>query len=465
MTTLGMTQSVCPTCRQVVPAKIVAEGADVRFRKFCPAHGESVVTVSGDVDAYLRAARYVKPAWTPRAFAGDATRPCPDGCGFCSRHEQHLCMPIVEITTRCDLACPACLVDAGGDWDMTLAEFRAGLDRLIEAEGQIDILNFSGGEPLLHPQLIEFVDEAVGRPSIVRVSVSTNGLPFLRQPGLLDQLVERNVCISLQFDGFDDITYTLLRGRPMLAEKLRILDMLADRQARASLTVTLARGVNEDQLPAILDYYFAQPHLISLMIQPIALVGRAKDLPADYRLSTADVARLLGQAGDPRVQVDDFTPLPCSHPRCFSLAYYLMLDGGGCLSLGRMVQADRLLDTVANRTVFGLDPAEHERLRDLVYELWSGPAASAPDGANMERTLRSILQELTCPCNARGTFGLLERRVKSIFIHAFQDAGNFDLARVRRCCNGYLQPDGRLIPACAHNVLTRPRVNEREDAS
>jgi hypothetical protein len=57
------------------------------------------------VTDYLEAQRCVNPAWVPLAFSGDASRPCPDGCGMCDRHEQHLCMRIVEITTRCNLAC------------------------------------------------------------------------------------------------------------------------------------------------------------------------------------------------------------------------------------------------------------------------------------------------------------------------------------------------------------------------
>jgi molybdenum cofactor biosynthesis enzyme MoaA len=86
-----------------------------------------------------------------------------------------------------------CLVDAGGEWDMTLAELRHLLDTLIRAERQVDVLNLSGGEPLLHPQLLAVVDEALSRPEIVRVSISTNGLALLRRPdrvddaGLLDQ--------------------------------------------------------------------------------------------------------------------------------------------------------------------------------------------------------------------------------------------------------------------------------------
>jgi len=202
------------------------------------------------------------------------------------------------------------------------------------------------------------------------------------------------------------------------------------------------------------------------MIQPLAFAGRGAGLASKAkRLTIPDVVRALGAAGHPAVSAADFSPLPCSHPLCVSLAYYLMLDDGRAVSVGRLVEADKMMDTLANRTIFGLDPEEHERLREMIYELWSGPAASAPDSAAVMTTLRGMLREFSRrnACSGfdpRRAFGSAERRVKSVFIHAFQDAGTFDLARARRCCNAYPQPDGRLMPACVHNVLRRNRAND-----
>ena len=49
--------------------------------------------------------------------------------------------------------------------------------------------------------------------------------------------------------------------------------------------MTAAGGVNDDQFPQILDYFFAQPHIVSLMIQPLAFAGRGEQLAG-----TADAA-------------------------------------------------------------------------------------------------------------------------------------------------------------------------------
>ena len=52
---------------------------------------------------------------------------------------------------------------------------------------------------------------------------------------------------------------------------------------------------------------------------------------------------------------------------------------------------------------------------------------------------------------------LAERSVKVIFVHAFMDAETFDMVRAAKCCVHYPQVDGRLMPACVHNVLRRGR--------
>jgi uncharacterized radical SAM superfamily Fe-S cluster-containing enzyme len=133
-----------------------------------------------------------------------------------------------------------------------------------------------------------------------------------------------------------------------------------------------------------------------------------------------------------------------------------MLDDGNIVSLNQLVDASKMMDLLANKTVFGLDSNEQENLKDLIYEMWSGPAGTAPDSKAVMKTLHGILDEITSSSFApRRAFTIAEKHVKSIFIHAFQDAESFDMSRVRRCCQAYPQPNGKLIPVCVHNVLGR----------
>ena len=345
----------------------------------------------------------------------------------------------------------------------SLDEFRAVIGSLIRAEGQVRVLNLSGGEPLLHPQLLDFVDEALSHPEIVRLSISTNGLRILEDRSLLEELRAREVVVSLQFDGFGDRVYEVLRGRPLLKEKLEILDLLGESGITTSLTMTAAGGVNEDQFGQMADLLFSRPHIVSITIQPLAFAGRAAAMKRQVpRLTIPDIVGALGAAGHAAVSAHDFIPLPCSHPLCFSLAFYLMTDRGA-VSFNRLVEADSLLSAIANRVFLGLDPDEHARLKEMIYAIWSAPVAAVPDSKAVLAALRGALRELSRATtaaslpgfDARRAFAVGERRVKSIFVHAFQDEETFDLARARRCCTAYPQPDGRLVPICVHNLLGR----------
>lgn len=452
---LGQTTAVCPVCQHLAPGRLAESAGGVALRTFCREHGEHERRIHSDVSRWLAEEHYVKPAWIPRQHAGDAAKPCPEGCGHCQRHEQHLCMPIIEITSRCDLACPICIADAGrGGEDMSEAAFAGILDRLLATEGQIDILNLSGGEPLLHPRLLALIDLALARPGIVRVSISTNGLRLLSETGLTRELARRRVTVSLQCDGLDDTVTLRLRGRAMAEAKRRILDLLAAEDCSTSLVATLARGINEGSVRELLDLLFDRGHVVSLMLQPLAYAGRARSFPGrDDRLDASACIRLLGEAGHPAVAASDFVPLPCSHPRCFNLAFYLVAGPGRAVAINQLLGADRLLDVVANRTVFGLDPDEFRTMQDLLYELWSGPCGQAPDLQPALAAVRSLLRQQGCCFDPREVFATSEKIVKSIFLHGFQDPDTFDLARLRRCCNAYVLADGRMVPCCAHNVL------------
>jgi uncharacterized radical SAM superfamily Fe-S cluster-containing enzyme len=456
---LGITHTVCKQCGELIPARVEARNDEVLFRSMCEAHGESEATVWRGIDSYLTTQHYVKPAWRPADLGGDSSMPCPQGCGFCDRHEQHLCLPIVEITGRCNLACPICLVDAGSGDEMSVRDFSRILDVLIRAERQIDVLNLSGGEPLFHPNLLELVDEALSRPEIVCVSISTNGLLLETDDRLVGALSDRGIVISLQFDGFDGGVYRALRGADLLEQKLRVLELLEAADITTTLIMTLAGGVNDDHLDRMVDLLFERDHVVSLMLQPIAFAGRAQKHQELFgRLTIPDVISLLDSTAHDAVAASDFVPLPCSHPLCFSLAFFLMTAGGGPISLARLTRAEVMLDALANRGIAGLEAEEYERFKAIIYELWSGPAASVPEAPAVLETLRSLLRELG-PCEScfdpRATFRIAERKVKSIFVHAFQDASTFDLARARRCCNAYPQIDGSLRPACVHNVRQR----------
>jgi uncharacterized radical SAM superfamily Fe-S cluster-containing enzyme len=118
-----------------------------------------------------------------------------------------------------------------------------------------------------------------------------------------------------------------------------------------------------------------------------------------------------------------------------------------------MVNADRYLDLIQNRAIPGTDADSFALLNEAVYELWSGAAALSPDSQKALGAVKRLLSLATAGngYSPQKALQIAERSVKSIFIHQFMDPDTFDLARARKCCQVYPQPDGRLLPACVFN--------------
>ena len=455
------TRGLCNECGELVDAKIVIRDEKVYLVKWCDTHGRSEALTCSDVDWFRRSLAYVKPKTDPVDVANTTYRGCPTDCGLCAEHQQHTCVPIIEITDRCDLKCPVCIVGEQDNrhQELSVEEFSATVDHLVGYEGRLNMLNLSGGEPTIHPNFLEIVDSAL-RPEIGIVSVSTDGLALSRDDDLIKALRDRDVVISLQFDGFSEATYKKLRGRGDLAAiKIRLVQRIIELGAKLSLTVTLARGVNEDELGPIMDLLFEHDNVLSMMVQPLAHTGRA---PGSYAFDPLDVitipdaVRLLAAGSKGVLQSSDFSPLPCSHPSCFALTYLLKTEAGKMIPLPRILETDDYLDIIKNQALFGTDTDSLLKVRDSLYALWSSDGV-LPDREAVLKTVRQILLDLNSldDQNHRQTLDLGAKHVKSIFIHHFMDRYTFDLSRVVKCCNHYPGPSGQLMPACVRNNLHR----------
>jgi hypothetical protein len=196
------------------------------------------------------------------------------------------------------------------------------------------------------------------------------------------------------------------------------------------------------------------------MFQPAAYVGGAARLGRPQQAVTIpDVISAVQGAGGNLVRAEDFSPLPCSHPACFSLAFYLKTEDNRYASIKQLVDAGRYLDLIQNRAIFGTDFESFELITDAVYDLWSGPAALSPDSEKALQAVRRLITSTTADggYSPRRAVCVSERSVKSIFVHQFMDPDTFDLSRARKCCQVYPQVDGTMVPVCVHNCLRRGR--------
>ncbi len=209
---LGVTQSVCPTCLAAVPAERFAEGDVVYLRKTCPEHGAVVTPVWRGLDSYLRWGLAPRAYARPAVSAAPVERGCPHGCGLCPEHRQQSCCVLLEVTSRCDLACPVCYASASRSGaDASLTEIDGWLDTLAEAGGRVHI-QLSGGEPTTRDDLPAIVARVRAR-GFDFVQLNTNGVRIAREPAYLAALAQAGLdCVFLQFDGVTDDVYRRLRG-------------------------------------------------------------------------------------------------------------------------------------------------------------------------------------------------------------------------------------------------------------
>ena len=214
---IGTTDSLCPECMTVVPAKIITRGQRVYFRKKCPQHGVREDFVCSDARWWDRGEGHTASV-LPLVRSTESDKGCPHDCGLCEEHEQHTCIGLVELTDRCNLSCPMCFASSGPSGkDHSLDDIIASLDRLIECEGHAEVCQLSGGEPTLHPQFERIVDEALARP-IDYVMVNTNGLRLAKDTALVERLAENRdrIEIYFQWDGMDRELVRRVRGEDVI---------------------------------------------------------------------------------------------------------------------------------------------------------------------------------------------------------------------------------------------------------
>lgn len=438
--------SVCGTCLRRVEAKVLVQGERVYLEKWCPHHGRERVLVADDA-AYYRAARegWIKPPELPRRFNTAQHYGCPYDCGLCPEHMQHSCLTLVELTDHCNLRCPICYADSGphraGFRD--LATLERMFDAIVANEGEPDVVQISGGEPTLHPQFFEVLDAARRRP-IKHLMVNTNGLRIAKDDAFVERLAsyQPGFELYLQFDSLRDEVHQQLRGAKLREIRLRALEALNRHDVSTTLVVTVARGVNDEELGEIIDFALQQPCVRGVTFQPIQHAGRSEGYdPAQHRLTLTEVRRRI-LAQSPHFVPEDLVPVPCN-PDCLAMAYALKLDGR-VLPLTRLVPKDVLVDAGRNSIVVERDGA----LRERVFELFS--TGHSPQGQ-----AKHLSDLLCCLPRVETPEGLTYRNVFRVLIMQFIDAHAFDLRAVKKSCVHIVQPDGRIIPFDTHNLFYR----------
>jgi uncharacterized radical SAM superfamily Fe-S cluster-containing enzyme len=443
--------SLCTECLRRVEAKLVIQDDKVWMYKWCRAHGHTKVLIATDA-AYWRSGReiYIKPPEMPMRFNTPMEYGCPYDCGLCPDHMQHSCLSIVEITDHCNLRCPVCYADSGPHRPgfRALAEVERMLDAVVLNEGEPDVVQISGGEPTLHPDLFAILDAARRRP-IKHLMLNTNGIRIANEKGFAERLSEYapGFEVYLQWDSLRPQALKALRGVDLSLVRERALEQLNRVGLSTTLVMTVARGINETEIGAVIEYATRQPSVRGVTLQPVQHAGRTESYdPGSQRLTLTEVRQMILDQTSLFAPAD-IIPVPCN-PDALAMAYAIK-DSGVVRPLTHLIPPEVLLAGDRNTIVFERDPA----LKAQVFKLFAtnhGPEAQA-------RELRDLL---CCLPQIQGS-SLSYDNVFRVLIMQFIDAWNFDVRAMKKSCVHIAQPDGRLIPFEAFNLLYRDGKAER----
>ena len=438
------TVSLCPQCLRRIDSKIVFENGNVYMLKFCEEHGPMKVLIATDISYYKNIRNYNKASEIPLKFNTKTHYGCPYDCGLCPDHEQHSCLTIVEITDRCNLACPTCYAMSSPHYGnhRTLEEVERMLDIVVANEGNPDVVQISGGEPTIHPQFFEILDIAKKKP-IRHLMVNTNGIRIAKDLEFTKRLAgyAPDFEIYLQFDSFEPEVLLQMRGKDLSDTRMKALENLNLVNLSTTLVVTLQQGVNDHEIGKMIKFALRQPCVRGVTFQPTQIAGRNENFdPEVNRITLTEVRqKILDQTHI--FQANDIIPVPCN-PDALAMAYALKLDGQ-VFPLTRYIDPAHLLDNSRNTIVYEQDTELHQHLIKIFST-----------GISVDRVEENMKQLLCCLPHIQAP-GLTYENLFRIIIMRFIDAYDFDVRSIKKSCVHIVHKDGRIIPFETMNLFYR----------
>jgi uncharacterized radical SAM superfamily Fe-S cluster-containing enzyme len=366
---------------------------------------------------------------------------CPYDCGLCPNHEQHTCIGLIEVNTGCDMRCPTCYAESGRPGELSLPVIQRMIDFYIASEyGNAEILQLSGGEPTLHPQILDVLDYARST-KLAYVMLNTNGLriaadePFVK---VLARLVG-NFEVYLQFDGLDGRVSEKLRGRDYLREKLQAVELLEKHNVPTTLVMTVQAGENDSQIGDVIAFAMRHRNIRGVNFQPMAFFGRRSvAAPPQNRATLTGVLQKIETQTTGLVKAADFAPLPCDVDRV--AVTFLYRKQNAYVPVTRGIDLRQYLPYIRNTFAF--------RAEEFI--------AATNDAGSCCGMLGKFSPSFLLKSKAERVQYINDNLFR-LSVVSFIDAYNFDMKAMQKECVHVITPDLHKIPFSAYNLLHRSK--------
>ncbi len=481
-------ETLCPECASVILGRYYVRDGAVWIEKTCPEHGYFRDCVNSDVNLFAKA------SWWSFEEAPGLLNPhicngkrCPSDCGLCDYHQSPVCLANIDLTNRCNLQCPICFANAnvaGYIYEPSYDEVVEMLQRLRDYRPiAATCVQFSGGEPTLHPEFFKIVAKAL-EMGFSQIQIATNGIKMADEEFARKAAEAGLHTLYLQFDGVDDSSYIKTRGKPLMKYKLAAIENCRKFGMKVCLVPTIVKGQTDEQVPKILQFAIDNIDVVSgISYQPVSFTGRidTKELQAQ-RYTLGDLAHDIADASGADV-MRDFFPLsfsvpfsellsvicgapkiqsPC-HTDCALGTYFWVSPDKKVYPFPLVFDIDKLFWEI-HLLAKKVEKKGKMNIFDKLYAGWLFYKHFRRDRAPKDLTFYRVIRSLRGMVNKRVGRGQSEKKNYRTLLAAgmhFQDRYNFDVQRIKRCVIQYSTPEG-IFPFCTYNCgpIFRPFVEQ-----
>jgi 7,8-dihydro-6-hydroxymethylpterin dimethyltransferase len=416
----GQTTSLCEECLLPVQAKIVVEGDCVYYLKHCSTHGYQKVLISTDFSYYRRCREQLYPSFHPQNIDKEIDKGCPYDCScLCVEHEQHTAMAIAEVLEECNLRCPTCIASShpGAGGVKALHDLDVMFNTLVKHEISPDLLMLSGGEPTIHPQIIEIVKLAKTKP-IKHIMIISNGVRIAQDKSFVAELarLKDNLEIYLQFDSLNADTLINIRGEDLRDIRIKALENLEEAGIHSTLVCVVKNNLNQDEMSDIIDFALSRRYVRGVTFQPCKITGRSDSFDKESNYITLSEVRSKVIKSSSFFGEEDLIPHPLNPEN---------------ICIGYLNKQENEIQTVT-RQLFSRNNEEAEH-----------------SGSQYESSLHRMMFFLPSLNDDNFQYENLFR----VAIVSFLDKFNFCTASVKRSCIHFLTPDEKIIPIDTYFLL------------
>jgi uncharacterized radical SAM superfamily Fe-S cluster-containing enzyme len=477
-----VSSSICPECMRRIPMRVYEEDGVIYLEKTCPEHGKFEDVYWGDAELF----RWFYDNWYNARYLGGglekphtaSTEGCPFDCGICPQHKTPTILGIIDVTNRCNMACPICFAYVGAANYVYEPSYEQIVDmmKVLRANSPwaCNALQFSGGEPTLRNDLPDLIKEAQ-KLGISHVEVNTNGIRIAEDVSYFKKLFDAGLStLYLQFDGLREEIYAKTRARPnMVPVKLKVIENAREiGMDSVVLVVTLAKGVNDKDLGDIVDFAIKNHDVVRCInIQPVSMAGKArKEEMRKMRITIPDTMKEIEEQTKGAVGRFDWRPVnwpvPVSkgmgaiknriypeftmNPMCGAATFLVVDKDGSYKPIMRYVDVDKFADIFWDAYYTGVKGKKTMAKMQMLKLL---PMAKSD-------FVRGLIKNVVMK-GSYEALGDLMRRLVMIGIMHFQDVWNIDVDRVQKCGIHYVTPDGKVRCFCTYNSIHRANVEKQ----